>query len=348
MEMNVITIALLQMTACGNDQTANMVKGEAFCRRAREMRADIALFPEMWSIGYSFDHPAQEGAPDPSGQPESSNDLWRAPEFWRPEERSYDAALRERVERWQAQAIDRESEFVRRYRDLARELEMAIALTYLERWDGPPRNSVSLIDRHGEIVLTYAKVHTCDFDLPEAACTPGDAFHVCTLDTVQGNVRIGAMICYDREFPESARILMLKGAELILTPNSCELEINRIAQFRTRACENMVGVAMTNYAAPQLNGHSIAFDGIAFDKNGSRDMLVVEAGESEGIYLARFDMDRLRDYRRRETWGNAFRKPDRYGPLTSLEVEEPFVRVNPQGEAYHRTRRGAGLEARRG
>jgi predicted amidohydrolase len=42
------------------------------------------------------------------------------------------------------------------------------------------------------------------------------------------------MICFDREFPESARILMLKGAELILTPNSCPLEENRIGQFRTR------------------------------------------------------------------------------------------------------------------
>ena len=64
------------------------------------------------------------------------------------------------------------------------------------------------------------KVHTCDFDM-EAALTPGDDFYVCTLDTAKGDVRIGAMICYDREFPESARILMLKGAELILTSNAC-------------------------------------------------------------------------------------------------------------------------------
>ena len=41
---------------------------------------------------------------------------------------------------------------------------MAIALTYLERWPGGPRNTVLLIDRYGEMVLTYAKVHTCDFD----------------------------------------------------------------------------------------------------------------------------------------------------------------------------------------
>jgi predicted amidohydrolase len=49
--MNSITVALLQMTACGNDQAANRAKGEVFCRRACEMGADIALFPEMWNIG---------------------------------------------------------------------------------------------------------------------------------------------------------------------------------------------------------------------------------------------------------------------------------------------------------
>ncbi len=41
--------------------------------------------------------------------------------------------------------------------------------------------------------------------------TAGNDFYVAGLDTAQGNVKIGSMICYDREFPESARILMLKG-----------------------------------------------------------------------------------------------------------------------------------------
>ena len=89
------------------------------------------------------------------------------------------------------------------------------------------------------------------------------------------------MICFDREFPESARILMLKGAEIILTPNACELEANRIGQFRARAMENMVGVAMANYAAPQENGHSVAFSPICFGEDErSLDPLVIEAGES--------------------------------------------------------------------
>ena len=301
-----IKVALLQMVANGNDQESNLAKGEAFCRQASAMGADIVLFPELWNIGYTSYDPDEHGA----------------------------------RERWQAQAVGVDDPFVAHFRALAKELQMAIALTYLERWEGAPRNVVSLIDRHGLMVLTYAKVHTCDFDVPEAACTPGDDFHVCSLDTAGGEVTIGAMICYDREFPESARILMLKGAELILTPNACELEEHRIGQFKARAYENMVGVAMTNYASPQHNGHSVAFDAVAFDQEEhSQDTLIIEAGKSEGIYLAQFDMDRIRAYRQRETWGNAFRRPHRYHLLTSTEVEEPFHRVQADGEPFERAKR---------
>ena len=292
--MNTIRVALLQMTACADDQDANRSKGELFCRQAHEINADIALFPEMWNIGYTLPEPEQED---------------------------------ERL-RWQAKAISRDHPFVLHFRELAHELQMAIALTYLEQWPDAPRNSVSMIDRHGDIVMTYAKVHTCDFD-KEAACTPGEDFYVCTLDTKNGAVQVGLMICYDREFPESARILMLKGAEIILTPNACLLGHARIDQFKTRAFENMVGVAMTNYAAPQQNGHSLAFNAVFYDKDEEPvDPLIVEAGEEEGVYLADFNMEEIRSYRERETWGNAFRKPHIYAPLVSPEVSPPFIRHN--------------------
>jgi len=68
---------------------------------------------------------------------------------------------------------------------------------------------------------------------------------------------------------------------------------------------------------------------VAFDENeDAQETLIIEAGEDEGIYLAEFDMDKIRAYRERETWGNAFRKPRCYGLLTSLETEYPFVRTN--------------------
>jgi len=269
------------------------------------MGADIALFPEMWNIGYSF----------------------------------YILGDAASYAQWKTHAVRRDDDYVNHFRSLASELNMAIAITYLEAWQPAPRNTASVIDRRGNLVLTYAKVHTCDFDV-EIGLNPGADFPVVELDTAAGPVQIGVMICFDREFPEAARVLMLQGAEIILTPNACELEINRLSQYRARAYENMVGLAMCNYAAPQENGHSLAFSGIAFvEGKSSHDMLLVEAGEVEGIYLAHFDLDTLRAYRAHEVWGNAYRRPHRYGMITSSEVQPPFKRTDPNNERYDQLRR---------
>ena len=210
---------------------------------------------------------------------------------------------------------------------------MAIAVTFLQRWPEAPRNSMALFDRHGELALLYAKVHTCDFDT-EAALTPGDGFPVCQLNTASGAVMVGAMICFDQLFPESARVLMLKGAELILVPNACEMNEIRTACLRTRAYENIVAVALTNYAEPQENGHSVAFDPIVYRPDGEDDAgadldpTVVRAGRSEGIYMARFDLERIRRFRSVETQGNAYRKPSAYEGLLDQEVRPPFIRTD--------------------
>jgi predicted amidohydrolase len=328
-----LRVALLQMSSHGFDQEANLTKGVEFCRRAKAMGADLALFPEMWNVGYTSFCPDLTG-PD--------TNLWRAPELWNSTSVDVhaDESLAEARREWQERAVGTEDSYLVRFRELARELEMAIAPTYLERWPRAPRNTVSLIDRHGEIVLTYAKVHTCAFDYFEASLTPGDDFPVCRLETATGDVAIGAMICYDREFPESARILMLNGAEIVLTPNACGLGLNRLTQFRARAMENMIGVAMANYAVATPIMFSIAYDGIAFDNQGrDRDMLLIEAGESEGVFLADFDLDALRAYRQQETWGNAFRRPHRYGALTATTAVPPFLRTNAAGKRYHDAQR---------
>lgn len=317
--MRNLTVALLQLTAADPELSASIAAGEAACRRAASLGADVALFPEMWSNGYTSHVPAEL----------ADHDLYRHPELWR------DAApapspVPDPV--WRGDAVTADSPFVTHFRALAAELGIAIALTYLERWDGPPRNTVSLIDRHGTLVLTQAKVHTCAFALPETALTPGDAFRTAVLDTAVGDVSIGMMICYDREFPESARALMLGGAELVLTPNACELDHNRLAQFRTRALENMTGMAMTNYAGAGM-GHSVAFDGVGYAAGRPRDMLLIEAGEQAGVYPAVFDLDALRAHRARESWGNAFRRPSAYQALTDTEVHAPFTRVDNSGHA---------------
>lgn len=138
------------------------------------------------------------------------------------------------------------------------------------------------------------------------------------------------MICYDREFPESARILMLKGAELILVPNACPMEINRLSQLRGRAYENMLAVATCNYPedGTDCNGGSSVFDGVAYlpELEGSRDTCILQADGGEGIFVAELDLDMLRRYRESEVHGNAYRRPKKYSLLTSTEISPPFVR----------------------
>jgi predicted amidohydrolase len=284
-------VALLQLIAEKN-QRDNLEKGIAYCKLAKELGADIALFPEMWNIGYNF----------------SSEEIH------------------------EKNAININSDFIKAFQEEAKVLNMAIGITYLEEWPNLPRNTLSIIDRLGNCVLTYAKVHTCDFD-NEIYLTPGDDFYVTDLNTESGEIKVGAMICYDREFPESARILMLKGAEIILVPNACPIEINRKSQLGTRAFENMVGIAMTNYAEGTIdcNGHSLAYDGIAYEevnpnKFEARDTLIIEAGGAEGIYIADFNIEKIREYRKMEVWGNAYRKPQKYTLIISEKIEKPFIR----------------------
>ena len=290
--MKHLNIALLQLSPCG-DAESNLKKGIDACKTAKERGADSALFPEMWSNGYNlYDRPVAD---------------------------------------WQAEALPGDGAFVRRFGELAGELKMAVGVTFLERYDGGPRNTLILFDRHGERKLTYAKVHTCDFDV-ERNLTPGEDFYVTAIDTDCGEVQVGAMICYDREFPESARLLMLKDAELILVPNACPMEINRLSQLRARAYENMTAVATCNYPAtvPDCNGGSSVFDGVAYlpGLSGSRDTCILLAGENEGIYIAALALERLRRYRAEEVHGNAFRRPKKYGLLTDTTVREPFIRPN--------------------
>lgn len=290
--MKNLKIALLQI-APGGSLEENLEKGLASCRKAREMGVDIALFPEMWSSGYRI--------------------------YNRP------------VSEWQAEAVSADSDFIRSFGQLAGELSMAIGVTLLEKVEGDPRNTLILFDRHGNRKLTYAKVHTCDFDV-ERHLTPGEDFYVTTLDTACGPVEVGAMICYDREFPESARILMLKGAELILVPNACPMEINRLSQLRGRAFENMTAIATCNYPAgvPDCNGGSTVFDGVAYvpELEDSRDTCILQAGKEEGIYMASLDLDQLRKYRREEAQGNTYRHPKKYGLLVDTRIREPFVRAD--------------------
>ena len=288
-----IKIAFVQLLP-GIDLDENLDIGKKACVEAKEKGADIALFPEMWSDGYYLPQDEKE-----------VNSL----------------------------AISKDSDFINEFRELARELQMAIGITFLEKNNPRPFNSVIFFDRHGNKILHYSKLHTCAFD-DEKILSEGTDFYVADLDLNEGTVKIGSMICFDREFPESARILMLKGAELILAPNACPMEINRLSAIRTRAYENMVAVATCNYPEghPDCNGRSTLFDGVPWlcDEPGSRDMCVLEAPGEPGVYVAELDLDRLRTHRSNDIMGDKYRHPEKYGILSNPDVRDVIV-----GEFVH-------------
>ncbi len=287
------------MSSHATDQSANLKKGISFCKKSKELGCDIVLFPEMWNVGYYAICPNE---------------------------------VMNYIDDFKRRSIPEDSSFVREYQALAKKLEIIIVTTYLEApsSEEPPKGIMIVINRKGHIVLKYAKVHTCDFDMG-VIYEPGNEFPVASVDTIFGPVVIGGMLCYDREFPESARILMLKGAEIILTANCCTLDDKRINQFQTRAFENAVGVAMTNYPMPFTNGRSVAFD--------AQGEQIVQAGSNEGIYIARFDIDELRLYRSTCGWGNSYRRPRKYSLLTSSDVQSPFLRNNALGKPFNRNDR---------
>ncbi|MDU5111870.1 MAG: carbon-nitrogen hydrolase family protein [Clostridium sp.] len=297
--MKSLKVGLIQHKAIANNININLELGLKYIRGAKNIGADIVLFPEMWSNGYN---PPYEDA------------------FDNPLDENY----KNEREKWLAEAIDEESEYIKSFKRIARELEIGIVITYLSKGKNSPQNTALVIDKTGEILMKYSKVHTCDFSL-EGLLESGDEFKVCDFC----GVKLGIMICYDREFPESARILMLKGAEIILVPNACDMNPARIHQLSTRAFENMTGIAMANYPGENW-GNSCAYSPIVFDDNGNYiDNKIISANDiKEDIIIAEFDLENIRNYRKSETWGNAYRKVKAYKDLLDTKVEEPFIREN--------------------
>ena len=286
-KMHRLKVALVQCLP-PSEVGAAFELAEDICRSAKDNEADLVLFPEMWSDGYAFFDPSEAGA----------------------------------HERWQRRAISDDSRYMRRIGELARELGIAICMTYLRKTDAAPENALILFDRFGVEILQYSKVHICSFEL-EGHCRAGTEFKVASLDTVAGEVMIGVMICFDREFPESARVLGLKGAEVVLVPNSCNLDEPRIAQFKSRAFENKFAMAMANYPAPKHNGSSIVVSNVFYnEEEEAQDPVIALAGREEVILFGEIDIDAVRLYRNAAIWDLRYRQPSAYSGIVA-EFEPP-------------------------
>lgn len=124
--------------------------------------------------------------------------------------------------------------WLKRIASLASELKVYLAVGFAERRGQEMYNSVAVYSPIGELVLHYSKTHTKG----ETYNMPGTHFPIAKTDIGT----LGALICYDRRFPEVPRILALKGAQILIVPAFGTDGERNEALLRTRAWENSVWV----------------------------------------------------------------------------------------------------------
>jgi predicted amidohydrolase len=206
---------------------------------------------------------------------------------------------------------------IERFADLAKELSIYVLIGLSQCVEGEIMNAMAVVNPDGELMGVMHKVHINKYETP-GGWRNGSEFPVWEFQTSTGQMTAGIMICYDREVPESARLLMLQGADLIFNPLACGCPTSDIHRclLRTRAFENESYILVVNHAAPRHNGHSLAID-----YNGD---IVDELDETEGIMLWEIDLDALNEHREHGIYGPHHRRPELYGKLT-----DPAGQVHP-------------------
>jgi len=201
---------------------------------------------------------------------------------------------------------------------LAKELDIYILVGFSELRGDQICNAMAVIDRKGSLMGVMRKVHINRYET-HGGWRNGSEFPVWRFETDTGEMTAGVMICYDRELPESARLLMLKDADLIFNPlaTTCPASDIHRCLLRTRAFENELYIFMVNHAAPRQNGHSMAFD---YEGN-----IKVEAGKNEELIFYEVDLDALNEYHKAGIYGKHHRRPELYAALC-----DPQGQIHPQ------------------
>jgi N-carbamoylputrescine amidase len=182
------------------------------------------------------------------------------------------------------------SVYIKRLRDLAARYKIYIVFGLTENRGGKFYNTALLVDRAGNIAGRYSKTHLQNHDLRYA---PGDDLPV--FDTPWG--KVGILICADRRWPETARVLRLKGARVVLIPSYGMWGLDNEWWMRTRAYENENFLA---FAHPQ-----VAF---VADPNGA--IAARLQSNVAGMLVCDVDLSRVSDKRHIKD-----RRPELYGEI---------------------------------
>jgi (R)-amidase len=195
-------------------------------------------------------------------------------------------------------------------REAARRAGVAIAVGLAERDGAEFYNTTVLIDATGDIALRYRKTHLWSSD--EGVFTPGDRFEVCNWN----GLTVGLLICYDIEFPETARALARLGAELLIVTNGNMDPYGPVHQraIAARAMENQVFALMTNRCGRGDLQRSFPGQSALVDPSG--EFLVV-AGAAETQLAVQLDPSRVESSRRHYQYLHEARVPLKLQPVAS-------------------------------
>ncbi|MGE5553051.1 MAG: nitrilase-related carbon-nitrogen hydrolase [Betaproteobacteria bacterium] len=179
-----------------------------------------------------------------------------------------------------------------------------IAPAVERREDGRLYNSALVISPQGELVGSYAKTHLWAGE--RLYFTPGQSF--LTIETPFGH--FGVMICYDAGFPEVARALMLKGAELIFLPAAWRIQDKDIwdLNIAQRALENTLFVAAVNRVGQEGDLHLFGNSKVA-DPRGR--VLFELPADREAVAVVSVNLDLVAELRREIPYLRD-RRPDLY------------------------------------
>jgi len=284
--MRTVTLAATQF-ACGWDIEKNLARAEALVRQAAGQGAQIILLQELFETPYFC-------------QDQSADHYALARPF-------------------------ADNPVIARFARLAGELGVVLPVSFFERAGHSHFNSLAMVDADGSVLGLYRKSHIPDGPgyQEKFYFTPGDTgFKV--WKTRYGMV--GAGICWDQWFPESARAMALLGAEILFYPTAIGTEPppappvdsrdhwRRVMQGHAGA-NYMPLVASNRIGRETGQAGEVTFYGSSFIASPTGE-IVAELGRSgEGVVTATFDLDDIA--KMRASWGLfRDRRPDLYGPLT--------------------------------
>lgn len=283
--MRKIKVAATQMS-CTWDLEATLKKAEDMVRDAKKQGANIVLLQELFETPY----------------------------FCQTESYEY-LNIATSVE---------DNRAVNHFKEIAKELEIVIPISFFERAGNTTFNSLVVIDADGSVMDTYRKTH-----IPDGHCyeekfyfTPGDTgFKV--WDTAYG--RIGVGICWDQWFPESARIMALMGAEILFYPTAIGSEpvlpIDSQPHWQRcmqgHAAANIIPLVASNRVGTEVQDESsMTFYGSSFIAGPTGEIVKQMDRDKEGVIVVEFDLDEIRE--KRQSWGiYRDRRPEMYKSILS-------------------------------